>query len=161
MSNPIRPPTLWAQRKEVIYLKLDVADIKNENIQLTDTKLIFKSSGGDQGILYELDIEFCEEVSKEGSKWAVHGKSMELVIKKKTPAFWPRLTKSKAKYPWLAIDWSKWADEDDADEELDTSYMDDLGGAGGSDFNAESDDEDEVDKKSESTSAATTNPVEE
>eukprot|EP01123_Difflugia_compressa_P003160 TRINITY_DN14048_c0_g1_i1.p1 TRINITY_DN14048_c0_g1~~TRINITY_DN14048_c0_g1_i1.p1 ORF type:complete len:163 (+),score=45.92 TRINITY_DN14048_c0_g1_i1:77-565(+) len=150
MSVPVRPPTRWAQRKDVIYLQLDVADIKNENIQITEKNLTFKSSGGDQGKLYELDIEFFEDVTKEGSKFAVHGKSTELVIKKKTPAFWPRLTKSKIKYPWLTIDWSKWVDEDDVGAELDTSYMDDFGGGpGASDFNADDSDDDKDEDKDE------------
>uniref|UniRef100_A0A6B2LNI9 CS domain-containing protein n=1 Tax=Arcella intermedia TaxID=1963864 RepID=A0A6B2LNI9_9EUKA len=136
-----KPTCRWAQRKDSVFLTLDIADVKNESIDVSDTKLTFK--GTSNNIPYEVVFEFFEEVTKEGSKWAVHGKSTELAIKKKTPAFWPRLTKSKAKLQWLSIDWSRWVDEDDAEDgDIDTSYMDDIGG--GADIEPEDDDEEEA-----------------
>jgi len=133
----VRPPVRWAQRREHLLLTFDVNDIKNDHIELTDTKLIFKGQSGESAKTnYALEIEFCEEVTKEGSKWAIHGKATEFVIKKKYAAFWPRLCKTKAKLQWLTIDWSKWVDEDDVTDDIDTSYMDDIGGGGpGGDFN--------------------------
>jgi len=130
----IRPPVRWAQRKDFVLLTFDVNDIKNDHIEVTDTKLIFKGQGGDSAKTYALEVEFYEDVTKEGSKWAIHGKATEFAIKKKVPAFWPRLCKTKAKLQWLTLDWSKWVDEDDATDDIDTSYMDDIGGGGG-DFN--------------------------
>lgn len=47
----------------------------------------------------------------------------------KTPndvKYWPYLTKEKKKYHWLKVDFKKWKDEDDSDDETGSS-----GGLGG------------------------------
>lgn len=38
--------------------------------------------------------------------------------------YWPHLTKEKKKYHWLKVDFKKWKDEDDSDDEA-------VSGAGG------------------------------
>jgi prostaglandin-E synthase len=83
----MKPNTRWAQRKDIVYLSLDLADVKNEKVELTENKLSFSGRGGSSGQHYELVIDFFEEVAKEGSKWAIHGKSTEFVIKKKVKRF--------------------------------------------------------------------------
>lgn len=35
------------------------------------------------------------------------------VLSKKEEGFWPRLTQSSNKLPYLQIDWDKWVDEDE------------------------------------------------
>jgi len=81
MTTPIRPPVRWAQRKDIVYLQFDLSDVKNEKIVLSENKLSVSCSS--EGKSYEVEIEFFDEVTKEGSKWSVHGKSTEFVIKKK------------------------------------------------------------------------------
>jgi hypothetical protein len=66
--------------------------------------------------------------------------------KDKDADFWPRITKVKAKYPYIAIDWGKWVDDEDEEEEApagdyDFGNLGGLGGFGGGD-DAESDDDD-------------------
>jgi len=87
-----------------------------------------------------------------GNSWQID----RICRQKKTPAFWTRLTKSKQKHQWLSIDWSKWADEDDdAGENLDTSYMNELGGSGPGDFDDEEDVDDEKDEPPDTTPTIT------
>eukprot|EP01125_Pyxidicula_operculata_P021462 TRINITY_DN8276_c0_g1_i1.p1 TRINITY_DN8276_c0_g1~~TRINITY_DN8276_c0_g1_i1.p1 ORF type:complete len:182 (-),score=56.46 TRINITY_DN8276_c0_g1_i1:83-628(-) len=137
--SELKAPVRWAQRKDLIYLQLDVSDCKNETVELTNEKLHFKATGGDKNT-YVADVTFNEEVTKEGSKWAIHGRSVVFVIMKKENNWWPRLTKEKTKFSWLSVDWSKWVDEDDAEDgfDLDTGGFggfdaSGLGGAGGFD----------------------------
>lgn len=44
---------------------------------------------------------------------------MLFVLKKKnvTAAFWPRLIKSKDKNQYIQVDWAKWVDEDEEEED--------------------------------------------
>jgi len=42
--------------------------------------------------------------------------------------YWPHLTKEKKKYHWLKVDFKKWKDEDDSDDETGGSSGEGLGG---------------------------------
>eukprot|EP01123_Difflugia_compressa_P012881 TRINITY_DN570_c1_g1_i2.p1 TRINITY_DN570_c1_g1~~TRINITY_DN570_c1_g1_i2.p1 ORF type:complete len:149 (-),score=35.43 TRINITY_DN570_c1_g1_i2:88-534(-) len=124
-----RAPVRWAQRKDVIFFQVDVSDMKNEKVEFNEKRISLTGTG--EGHHYTVDIEFYEDVNTEGTKWAVRGQSTNFVIKKKESAFWPRLTKSKVKHPWLSIDWSRWVDEDDAGSSgFDLGGMSDFGNMG-------------------------------
>uniref|UniRef100_A0A6B2LNP5 CS domain-containing protein n=1 Tax=Arcella intermedia TaxID=1963864 RepID=A0A6B2LNP5_9EUKA len=99
----------------------------NEKVNFTEKEFSFSGKGRD-GNTYQVSIEFFEDVKNNETKWAVHGFSTNFVIPKKEASFWPRLTKSKVKHPWLSIDWSRWVDEDDAGKGFDLSGMNDFGG---------------------------------
>lgn len=48
----------------------------------------------------------------------VRDRNIEFILKKKEDGpFWPQLTKEKVKYHWLKVDFNKWKDEDDSDDE--------------------------------------------
>ena len=40
-----------------------------------------------------------------------------ILVKKEEGPFWPQLMKQKVKYHWLKIDFAKWKDEDDSEDE--------------------------------------------
>jgi len=131
-----RAPIRWAQRKDLVYICVDVADIKNEKVEFNEKKLNFTGRGGDNKE-YIVDIVFFDDIVVEGSKWAVHGKHTQFVLKKKESKFWTRLTQSSTKHPWLSIDWSKWVDEDDTASKggfdlgsMNMSNLEDFGGGG-------------------------------
>lgn len=57
----------------------------------------------------------------------VRDRIIEFILKKKEGGpFWPHLTKEKVKYHWLKVDFNKWKDENDSDDEG-------MGGFGGGD----------------------------
>lgn len=64
------------------------------------------------------------------------GKGMSLTLLKSTPRaeYWPRLQKEKIKLPYVVVDWSKYVDEDEQEDEIqDGNPMEgmDMGGMGG------------------------------
>ena len=66
------------------------------------------------------------------STWVQQPRYIEMkVFKKETSDYWDRLLSVGGKRHWLSVDWGKWKDEDESDEELN------LGGAqqGFGDFN--------------------------
>tara|TARA_R110002050_G_scaffold140449_6_gene265256 strand:- start:457 stop:768 length:312 start_codon:yes stop_codon:yes gene_type:complete len=48
----------------------------------------------------------------------VQGRYIEMKIFKVEKVFWDRLLKESGKRHWLSVDWSKWKDEDDTDDEF-------------------------------------------
>jgi hypothetical protein len=48
----------WAQRKDVVFLTVELRDIKNEKIEITETTLVFDAESDDKH--YHFNIEFFE-----------------------------------------------------------------------------------------------------
>ncbi|CAD7942953.1 unnamed protein product [Amoebophrya sp. A25] len=123
------PSILWAQRPGWVFMTIDVKDCKEPEIDLDDSSLKFK--GESSGKTYEFNFDFHAAVDKEESK--INKKRViELVLKKKEEDSWPRL--SKAKLPYVKIDWNKWVDSDDEGEDFDTAGSKLMAGMGGGDM---------------------------
>jgi len=144
---------LQAQRKDRLYIKIDVSDSKNVDIKLDPSgKLTFKGISDNK--TYESDLPLLHEVNVEESKWVVRPRYVDFLIKKKESGpYWPRLLKDEGKKSFLKVDWSHWKDEDEEAEDdggfeganaFDMSQMGggggDFGGFGGADADS-SDDE--------------------
>merc|ERR1712152_132521 len=80
------------------------------------------------------------EIDKEKSKFAVRDRVIEFALEKKDSGpYWKRLVKEEKKQHWLKVDFNKWRDEDESDDEAGggqdleqmMSQMGGLGGAGG------------------------------
>lgn len=134
------PNLKWAQRKDKVFITIDVPNCTNESIELTDdNQLKFKADS--DGVTYAFDMNLFAEVDKEGSGWNTKGRNVIMTLAKKDvdQEYWPRMMKEKVKNARIAIDWSKWVDEDDegaAKEEpgmdgFDPAMMQGMGGGGG------------------------------
>jgi len=134
-SNMKTAPTKWAQRKESLYITISLPDVKNHKINLTNTNLEF--SGTSNEIPYTLNIQFYDEIDKddEGSVWNVLPNSIQMKLMKKNKEkdeFWPRLLKDKVlEKNTVTIDWDKYVDEDEGDEDFDMNSMGGGQGFGG------------------------------
>lgn len=112
------PPVQWAQRKNLVYLSVCVEDCKNPDIKLHPDKLYFRSKGGVDQKEYEVTINLFQEIIPEDSKYVVRDRLVEFILRKKIDGpFWKRLVKEDKKFHWLKVDFDKWRDEDDSDEE--------------------------------------------
>jgi len=80
------PAVLWAQRKDVLFITVDVEDTEKEEISLTESKLTFKLTillayskallhvfsraiGGVDRKTYAVELEFFEEVVPQVQKY--------------------------------------------------------------------------------------------
>mmetsp|Transcript_10027 Transcript_10027/g.22503 ORF Transcript_10027/g.22503 Transcript_10027/m.22503 type:complete len:176 (+) Transcript_10027:133-660(+) len=139
----LSPDVLWAQRKDSIYLTIDLKEVSDLKVNLQEDSLSFE--GQAQGSLYKLNLEFHAPIKKEGSKWSCK-RLIEFYLKKEEEAEWPRITKAKGKFPWIKVDWKRWQDSDD-EKEKDDFNLDGLGDFGnfgdmGGPDDFDSDDED-------------------
>ena len=86
---------------------------------MTDSELKFDGKSGDKD--YKVSIEFLKPVDAEGSTYKVLPRSVQMHILKKDKEeeeFWPRLLKDKAlEKNQVKIDWDRYIDEDDEEEE--------------------------------------------
>merc|ERR1712152_84180 len=81
------------------------------------------------------------KTSTEKTKYAVRDRVLEFALEKKDGEgpYWKRLVKEEKKQHWLKVDFNKWRDEDESDDEAGggqdleqmMSQMGGLGGAGG------------------------------
>ena len=110
------PILKWAQRKNCLYITINVVHTTKPKVDIVDgNKLIY--SGTDGLKKYAFEIELFDEVNKDESKYNLDSRNAFLNIKKKTEGpFWPRLTKDNIKRQWIQVDWTYFVEEEDDDE---------------------------------------------
>ena len=110
------PMIKWAQRKDRLFITINVVHSKKPIVDLTDGKRI-KYQGTDGSVNYAFDMELYDEISKEESKYTLESRNIFLNLKKKTSGpYWPRLLKDEKKYHWIEVDWMYFTEEDEEDE---------------------------------------------
>ncbi|KAK2524381.1 hypothetical protein Q9966_005089 [Columba livia] len=120
MAGPsLRPHVHWAQRHRELYLRVELSDVQNPDIAITDNVLHFKARGhgakGDN--IYEFQIEFLEPVEPK-PVCRVTQRQLNITVQKKESNWWERLTKQEKRPLFLAPDFDRWLDESDAEMEL-------------------------------------------
>eukprot|EP00274_Cyanoptyche_gloeocystis_P008367 CAMPEP_0196658090 /NCGR_PEP_ID=MMETSP1086-20130531/27182_1 /TAXON_ID=77921 /ORGANISM="Cyanoptyche gloeocystis , Strain SAG4.97" /LENGTH=182 /DNA_ID=CAMNT_0041991497 /DNA_START=52 /DNA_END=600 /DNA_ORIENTATION=+ len=120
----LRPTLLWAQRKQVLHLKIELSDVSNPQIALTENKLTF--SGQSHCHNYALDIHFFAPINVEESRYTVGARHIQFQIRKKEEGWWDACLKDKAKPAFLKVDWSLWKDEDEDVEPASMPIADDF-----------------------------------
>eukprot|EP00558_Chaetoceros_sp_UNC1202_P000806 CAMPEP_0197258824 /NCGR_PEP_ID=MMETSP1429-20130617/83202_1 /TAXON_ID=49237 /ORGANISM="Chaetoceros sp., Strain UNC1202" /LENGTH=235 /DNA_ID=CAMNT_0042723011 /DNA_START=77 /DNA_END=784 /DNA_ORIENTATION=- len=127
-------PIKWAQRSDSLYITINIPDVKDETINLTDTELHFK--GTSESKPYEVNIKFFHPIDSEakGSSYKVLSRSVQMQVLKKPSEkkddddeeFWPRLLEDKLlEKNQVKIDWDRYVDEDEEAEAggFDTSNL--------------------------------------
>ena len=110
------PMIKWAQRKDRLFITINVVHSKKPIVDLTDGKRI-KYQGTDVTVNYAFDMELYDEISKDESKYTLESRNIFLNLKKKTSGpYWPRLLKDEKKYHWIEVDWMYFTEEDEEDE---------------------------------------------
>mmetsp|Transcript_9154 Transcript_9154/g.14865 ORF Transcript_9154/g.14865 Transcript_9154/m.14865 type:complete len:212 (+) Transcript_9154:46-681(+) len=136
MTGKLVAPVKWAQRKEELYITIDLPDVEKDTckIDLSEDKLKF--TGKSQDKEYELELVFWKEgngvdIDPEKSKYKVKPRNIEFLLSKKEEGFWPRLLEDKTlQRTNVKVDFDKWVDSDDEgqDEGFQNEGMDNIGG---------------------------------
>ncbi|EDV27190.1 expressed hypothetical protein [Trichoplax adhaerens] len=133
----LTPPVLWAQRQDVLFLTIALTDIREPKIDLDTNKLSIECKAGTNGATYRLECEFYNEIEPKESKQNLTSRQLVLNIKKKESGpYWPRVLKQAQKPGWLKVDFNRWRDEDESEEESNdkpdfSQMMQNMGGGGG------------------------------
>ncbi|KAJ5073920.1 telomerase-binding protein p23 hsp90 co-chaperone [Anaeramoeba ignava] len=73
------PNIIWAQRKDRLFLTVQLNDISDEKIELSDSKLVFSGLGGPDHKSYAFDLEFFEEIESGKSNWKENFSGLKLI----------------------------------------------------------------------------------
>uniref|UniRef100_A0A8C6RAD9 Very-long-chain (3R)-3-hydroxyacyl-CoA dehydratase n=1 Tax=Nannospalax galili TaxID=1026970 RepID=A0A8C6RAD9_NANGA len=118
-SQVLTPHVYWAQRHRELYLRVELSDVQNPAISITENVLHFKAQGhgakGDN--VYEFHLEFLDLVKPE-PMYRLTQRQVNITVQKKVSQWWERLTKQEKRPLFLAPDFDRWLDESDAEMEL-------------------------------------------
>ena len=139
LAAPIPPPLVkWAQRPSLLFITICIEDCKNAKIDMKPEYLSFEGSGGPDKKDHAVRIEFLKEIDSDQSKYSVQDRNIQFALQKKEEGpYWERLLKEKTKQHWLKIDFNKWKEEDESDNETGGNNQDleqmmaQMGGMGG------------------------------
>ena len=92
----LSPQVLWSQRSETITLVINLVDVSDEKMDLTEKSLDFSASSN--GKSYAFKMEFLKDINVEESKKSVNARSIILVLAKKEAEYWPKLTNAKLNF---------------------------------------------------------------
>ena len=158
MASQTQFPILkWAQRKDKLFITINVVHSKKPTIEIEGKKM--KYQGTDGNINYAFDIELYDEIDKDNSKYTLDARNIFLKLKKKTEGpYWPRLTSDKVKYHWIEIDWTYFTEEDEEEEAKEPNFEgQDFGDMGGEMDEDDKPDEPNEEKKEEGKKDEATN----
>merc|ERR1719238_305566 len=122
----------WAQRKNLILLKIDVNGATSEDIQLTADNLSI-SVTAPSGEIFKFKTDLFAEAVPESLQTKIDSRYVSVSFQKKDEEadFWPRITKVKRKFHNISIDWALWKDEDESEDEEEDLGMGGMGGMPG------------------------------
>ena len=99
LKSRIFPSLKWAQRRDTVFVTIDILDVEKPEITLTDEGMLnFRAES--HGQKYGFDMELFNGVNKAESGWNLKGRNVSFRLAKKDDdqeEYWTRLTKDKAK----------------------------------------------------------------
>ena len=121
MSQKQFPTLKWAQRKDKLYITINVVHSKKPTIEIKGKKMKYEGTDGTKN--YSFEIELFDEIDTENSKYTLDTRNIFLNLKKnKSGDYWPRLTFDKVKFHWIEIDWNYFVDEDEEEEAKEPNF---------------------------------------
>ena len=121
MSSSQFPMLKWAQRKDKLYITINVVHSKTPKIEINGKKMKYEGTDGTKN--YSFELELYDEIDKENSKYNLDTRNIFLNLKKKKEGeYWPRLTLNKIKYHWIEIDWNYFVDEDEEEDAKEPNF---------------------------------------
>ncbi|XP_028162910.1 very-long-chain (3R)-3-hydroxyacyl-CoA dehydratase-like [Ostrinia furnacalis] len=126
ISSP-SPFVYWAQTESSVSLRIDLKNVESPDFAVLEDKVKFSAIGvGAHGkCKYEFGLNLYSPIKTDTSNdekpavVRVLENRVDVVLQKRKPAWWPRLTAQPQKPAWLKINFDLWKSEDpqDSDEE--------------------------------------------
>lgn len=108
------PEILWAQTRDRVFITIKIIDLKEQEIEILDNIIIFKGKNNESD--FNLKLRLFKTIITTESNWSIKVNGVEFNLRKDGDFFWGKLLTEK--YNNLRIDWSRWQDDDDSDDEV-------------------------------------------
>lgn len=167
----LTPEFLWAQRKDLVYLTINVPNVKatETTITLTDEgHIYFKGPGGNVGheAEYVLDIDLFKPIKSDESRYKITARSVVFKISKADSGpYWDRLLRAAGRNIHCKVDWDNWKDEDEDEDDYsfgqqfaDSKDLQDMDFGSGASTSDEEEDENEANDASKDDPASSSAP---
>ena len=110
------PFVYWAQNKDTVFLKFELADIDNNNFKLLDNTLFTQFLCKKTELIYEFNLKLFGDVEDEGQYFS-NERAINIILKKKEEGYWDRLGSDKSDLKMhIKVNWDLWREEDDEEE---------------------------------------------
>jgi len=120
-AGTVPPPVSWAQRNDLLYIIIDV-ECKDIDHKVTDRTFHFKGVNVLDNKKYDVTLTFLHPVEPERTTCKNIGRCLEFTIyKKENGPYWPSLTADKTKLHFLKANFSKWKNESDDEDDVNSS----------------------------------------
>ncbi|ORC93246.1 uncharacterized protein TM35_000011230 [Trypanosoma theileri] len=132
-GDEVFPPILWAQRPEYVLVSIPLPDATDVSVEIRDGRVLhFHAVAG--GRRYGCALPLFAPVVSEESRHATLPRGVELQLRKRPPPTneeegkqekekfefsraWPRLTEDKSRNTRIQVDWTRWKDDDEDEED--------------------------------------------
>ena len=111
----LAPKIKWSQDENNLNLVIQEPDMKNIDFNFENSKFTFKGESNNN--IFQIELNLNNEINIGESKFHIGSFSCNVTLVKKEKLWWNYLVKEK-KLPNLEIDWNKWKDVDESDDEL-------------------------------------------
>ena len=108
------PEILWAQSREKLFMTVKIQNLQESNIEILQDTINIRGISNLTKINLELNL--FKKILVDESYWELKENSVEITMKKNGDFFWNKLFLEK--YGNLRIDWNRWQDDDDSDDEV-------------------------------------------
>ena len=112
------PTILWSQNKKNINIKICLSDSKNVNLSV-DENIDFSCESNN--LNYGFSFKLSEKIKSEHFI-NVYGNNINIILIKESNVWWSKLTNDINFKKNIKIDWDKWVDEDEIDENEKTDF---------------------------------------
>ena len=138
-------PVVWAQRKDDVFVTVNIQDAQGASVEIDETSFTFKGQSVNKDVTYNQRLELFSEIDPAQSRYVVRPRGTEIVLKKKdNSVWWPRLAKTTTKLHYVSVDWGKWVDSSDDEDQArnfeDFGWDENMGHQCGSSCSSDDDD---------------------
>lgn len=134
IEQGFHPFVHWAQSQTHISLRIDLTQVENIDIGISDSGSSLNCTArgrGAQGLQnYQFSLDFYSTVDKKVDCHSIERYVLVLIKKTNQQVDWPRLTKQQLKFPWLRVDFDRYhtGDSDDSSDNGDQNKQELLRG---------------------------------
>jgi len=92
----LTPSVSWAQREKIVFVTINVSDVKDPDIKVEKDSLHFKGTGSADQKLYEVNMKLLKEIDPEKTKYQVRPRCIEFALEKvEEGPYWERLLETR------------------------------------------------------------------